>query len=98
MAGKNSDDNIRCSFCGRTQDQAKKMIAGPTGSGVYICAECIDICSDIIEEEFEEEEIQESEPQINLLKPAEIKDFLDEYVIGQDAAKKTLAVAVIISV
>ncbi len=94
MAGKNSDGNIRCSFCGRTQDQAKKMIAGPTGSGVYICAECIDICSDIIEEEFEEEEIQESEPQINLLKPAEIKDFLDEYVIGQDAAKKTLAVAV----
>jgi len=94
MAGKNSDDNIRCSFCGRTQDQAKKMIAGPTGSGVYICADCIDICSDIIEEEFEEEEIQESEPQINLLKPAEIKEFLDEYVIGQDAAKKTLAVAV----
>ena len=70
------------------------MIAGPTGSGVYICADCIDICSDIIEEEFEEEEIQESEPQINLLKPAEIKEFLDEYVIGQDAAKKTLAVAV----
>ena len=94
MAGKNSDDNIRCSFCGRTQDQAKKMIAGPTCSGVYICADCIDICSDIIEEEFEEEEIQESEPQINLLKPAEIKEFLDEYVIGQDAAKKTLAVAV----
>ena len=94
MAGKNSDGNIRCSFCGRTQDQAKKMIAGPTGSDVYICADCIDICSDIIEEEFEEEEIQETEPQINLLKPAEIKEFLDEYVIGQDAAKKTLAVAV----
>ena len=94
MVGKNSDGSIRCSFCGRTQDQARKMIAGPTGSGVYICGECIDICSDIMEEEFAEEDIQEDAPQINLLKPAEIKDFLDEYVIGQDAAKKTLAVAV----
>ena len=94
MVGKNSNGSIRCSFCGRTQDQTRKMIAGPSGSGVYICGDCIDICSDIMEEEFEEEDIQEEAPQINLLKPAEIKDFLDEYVIGQDAAKKTLAVAV----
>lgn len=94
MVGKNSDGSIRCSFCGRTQDQTRKMIAGPSGSGVYICGDCIDICSDIMEEEFEEEDIQEEAPQINLLKPAEIKEFLDEYVIGQDAAKKTLAVAV----
>ena len=94
MMGKNSDGNIRCSFCGRPQDQVRKMIAGPTGSDVYICADCIDICADIIEEEFEEEDIQESGPQINLLKPAEIKAFLDEYVIGQESAKKTLAVAV----
>ena len=55
MVGKNSDGNIRCSFCNKSQDQVKKMIAGPTGSGVYICADCIDICADIIEEEFEEE-------------------------------------------
>ena len=54
MAGKNADGNIRCSFCGRPQDHAKRMIAGPTGSDVYICADCIDICADIIEEEFEE--------------------------------------------
>ena len=94
MMGKNSDGNIRCSFCGRPQDQVRKMIAGPTGSDVYICADCIDICADIVEEEFEEDDVLESEPQINLLKPAEIKAFLDEYVIGQESAKKTLAVAV----
>lgn len=95
MAGKYSDGNIRCSFCNKTQDQVRKMIAGPTGSGVYICADCIDICADIIEEEFEEEDlVEETASEINLLKPAEIKEFLDEYVIGQDEAKKVLSVAV----
>lgn len=95
MAGKYSDGNIRCSFCNKTQDQVRKMIAGPAGSGVYICADCIDICADIIEEEFEEEDlVEETASEINLLKPAEIKEFLDEYVIGQDEAKKVLSVAV----
>ncbi len=96
MTGKNSDGNIRCSFCGRTQDQVRKMIAGPSGSGVFICDECIDICADIVEEEFyeQQQEMADDTPQINLLKPAEIKAFLDEYVIGQEAAKKALSVAV----
>ena len=96
MTGKNSDGNIRCSFCGRTQDQVRKMIAGPSGSGVFICDECIDICADIVEEEFyeQQQEMVDDAPQINLLKPAEIKAFLDEYVIGQEAAKKVLSVAV----
>ena len=94
MAGKFSDGNIRCSFCNKSQDQVKKMIAGPTGSGVYICADCIDICADIIEEEFEEEEAVEAAGEINLLKPAEIKAFLDDFVIGQEEAKKVLSVAV----
>lgn len=91
MAGKNSDDKIRCSFCNKTQSQVRKLIAGP--AGIFICDECVDICADIIEEEYEEEPIRE-ELDINLLKPAEIKDFLDDYVIGQDAAKKVLAVSV----
>ena len=91
MAGKNSDDRVRCSFCNKTQDQVRKMIAGP--AGVYICDECVDICADIIEEEYEEEpEVEELE--INLLKPAEIKKFLDDYVIGQEEAKKVMAVSV----
>ena len=95
MTGKNSDGTIRCSFCGRTQDQVRKMIAGPSGSGVFICDECIDICADIVEEElYEEQQENDDAPQINLLKPAEIKAFLDEYVIGQEAAKKALSVAV----
>ena len=92
MAGRNSDDKIRCSFCNKPQDQVKKLIAGP--SGVYICDECIDICSEILEEEFEDMDVQEEELDINLLKPVEIKEFLDEYVVGQEAAKKVLAVAV----
>lgn len=90
MAGKNSD-NIRCSFCNKTQDQVKKMIAGP--AGVYICDECVEICADIVEEEYEEAQA-EPDMEINLLKPVEIKDFLDDYVIGQDEAKKVLAVSV----
>ena len=89
MAGKNSDDKVRCSFCNKTQDQVRKLIAGP--AGVYICDECVDICSDIIEEEYEEEPETE-DMEINLLKPVEIKKFLDDYVIGQDEAKKVLAV------
>ena len=91
MAGKNSD-NIRCSFCNKTQDQVKKMIAGP--AGVYICDECVEICADIVEEEYEDEVTEEAELDINLLKPVEIKEFLDDYVIGQEEAKKVLAVSV----
>ena len=91
MAGRNSDDQIRCSFCNKTQDQVRKLIAGP--NGVYICDECVDICADIIEEEYEDETPEES-MDINLLKPVEIKEFLDDYVIGQNEAKKVLSVAV----
>ena len=90
MAGKGSD-NIRCSFCNKTQDQVKKMIAGP--AGVYICDECVEICADIVEEEYEDAQ-EETSMDINLLKPVEIKNFLDDYVIGQDDAKKVLAVSV----
>ena len=85
----------RCSFCGRTENQVSKLIAGP--EGVYICDECVAICSDIIDESIQEDDYSDeagSADGINLLKPAEIKTFLDEYVIGQDEAKKTLAVAV----
>ena len=98
MAGRSitGEDRIRCSFCGKTQEQVRKLIAGP--GGAYICDECVDICAEIIEEEeLEEEEgtTQHSEKQeINLLKPEELKAFLDEYVIGQDNAKKVLSVAV----
>ncbi len=92
MAGKSSD-SIRCSFCNKTQGQVKKMIAGP--AGVYICDECVSICSDIVEEEYEEAEAErEPEIEINLLKPVEIKEFMDDYVIGQEEAKKVLAVSV----
>ena len=91
MAGKNPEVRVRCSFCNKTQDQVRKMIAGPTG--VYICDECVDICTQIIEEEEDDIEL-EAGMEINLLKPAEIKQFLDEYVIGQEMAKKVLSVAV----
>ncbi len=92
MTGKNPDMKVRCSFCNKTQDQVRKMIAGPTG--VYICDECVDLCTDIIEEEFEDEEQFEPGLDINLLKPVQIKEFLDDYVIGQEMAKKVLSVAV----
>jgi ATP-dependent Clp protease ATP-binding subunit ClpX len=90
VAGKVDDrKQLRCSFCNKTQDQVRKLIAGP---GVYICDECIEICSEIIEEEFEGEPVINTD--INLLKPAEIKAFLDQHVVGQDEAKKVLAVSV----
>ncbi len=93
MAGKMAGNDVQCSFCGKTQGQVRKLIAGP--NGVYICDECIEICEDILEEELEdtEEEISAAY-DINLLKPMEIKNFLDEYVIGQEKAKKVLSVAV----
>ena len=93
MAGKFSDDNIKCSFCGKHQGQVRKLIAGP--AGVYICDECVDICADILDEELEDDEFDaETHTDINLLKPKEIKAFLDDYVIGQELAKKVLSVAV----
>ena len=90
-----TDDRVRCSFCGKTQDQVGKLIAG--SNNVFICDECIELCSEILEEEFadaQEEENSSAFSDINLMKPKEIKAFLDEYVIGQDEAKKVLAVAV----
>lgn len=91
----NNDDRhlpVRCSFCGKAQGQVRKLIAGP--GDVYICDECVELCSEIVDEEFEEENVQGSNTDINLLKPAEIKEFLDQYVIGQEEAKKVLAVSV----
>lgn len=92
MAIKGNDQKIRCSFCGKTEDQVHKLIAGPDGA--YICDECVEICSEIIQEEMEEEYAQTGTDEINLMKPREIKAFLDEYVIGQEDAKKVLSVAV----
>ena len=85
------NDKVRCSFCNKTENQVRKLIAGP--GGVYICDECIEICSEIMEEELDERS-EASLQGINLLKPAQIKEFLDEYVIGQEDAKRSLAVAV----
>ena len=91
MAGRMIDPKkIKCSFCGKSQDAVRRMIAGP--EGIYICDECVDICADIIEEE--EYDDPEEGLNINLLKPVEIKEFLDSYVIGQEEAKKVLSVAV----
>lgn len=93
ILGRN-DDQIRCSFCNKSQAQVKKVIAGPNDT--YICDECVEVCSEIIEEEMAYDENDSWTPfsDINLLKPEEIKEFLDDYVIGQDEAKKVLSVAV----
>lgn len=89
MANRLDDKKkVRCSFCNKSQEQVRKLIAGPN---VYICDECIDICSEIVQDEFDNEPL---DSEINLLKPKEIKEFLDDYVIGQEQAKKVLAVAV----
>ena len=86
---QSKDAPLRCSFCGKTQDEVKKIIAGPT---VYICDECIDLCNDIMEEEWQKDRVIDL--QQDILKPAEIKQILDGYVVGQDQAKRVLAVAV----
>ena len=91
MAGKKTEDIVRCSFCNKTQYQVRKMIAGP--SGTYICDDCVAICTEIIEEELDFND-RAALDDINLLTPEEMKAFLDEYVIGQDEAKKVLSVAV----
>ena len=91
MAGKKTEDIVRCSFCNKTQSQVRKMIAGP--SGTYICDDCVAICTEIIEEELDFND-RAALDDINLLTPEEMKAFLDDYVIGQDEAKKVLSVAV----
>ena len=92
MAGKKDEGRLKCSFCGKTQDQVRKLIAGP---GVYICEQCVDLCNEIIEDELDSGNLSyDNETEINLLKPKEMKEFLDEYVIGQEDAKKVLSVAV----
>ena len=85
---RRGDDTLRCSFCGKSQNEVKKLIAGPT---VYICNECIDICIEIISDDAQQESTTNRAP---LPRPTEIKTFLDEYVIGQEETKKKLAVAV----
>ena len=91
MANINKE-KFSCSFCGKTEDQVRRLIAGPDGA--FICDECVEICAGIIEEEVDGDRNNVAEEEINLLKPKEIKEFLDQYVIGQDAAKKVLSVAV----
>ena len=93
MATKNVDNKMRCAFCGKSQEQVRRLIAGP--HNICICDECVDLCSTIIEEENADEAGKAGiVGDINLLKPMKIKEFLDDYVVGQDEAKKTLAVAV----
>src|SRR3954463_14648879 len=87
--GEHGSGNLVCSFCGKSQDEVRKLIAGPT---VYICDECIDLCNDIIAEECDHDETLTASS--NVPKPAEIKRVLDQYVIGQERAKRVLAVAV----
>ncbi len=90
MAPKNEDKKLRCSFCGKTQEQVKRLVAGPN---VFICNECIDLCYDIVEADYEKENIELASGD-GLPTPSEIKSILDEYVIGQNDAKKALSVAV----
>jgi len=102
MAGK-MEDRIRCSFCGKNQNEVRKLISGPAGA--FICDECVGICQEIIDEEFlgdgldydttsDDDDSTYSKDDINLIPPKEMKNFLDEYVIGQDEAKRVLSVAV----
>lgn len=91
MASRDDKKLIRCSFCNKSENQVRKLIAGISGSNVYICDECIDICADIMTTELDD---FANDSEINLLKPKEIKEFLDQYVIGQDEAKKVLSVSV----
>ena len=91
MAGKMTEEIVRCSFCNKTQAQVRKLIAGPNGT--YICDQCVGICSEIIEEELDYND-RGALDDINLLTPEEMKAFLDQYVNGQDEAKKVLSVAV----
>ncbi len=96
---KHDDSRLKCSFCGKTQDQVKKLIAGP---GVYICDECVDLCNEILDEELfdssSQNQGQSKEPSVPLIseipKPVDIKAYLDQHIIGQDAAKRVLSVAV----
>ncbi|MCR5201925.1 MAG: ATP-dependent Clp protease ATP-binding subunit ClpX [Lachnospiraceae bacterium] len=92
MAGKKDDQVMKCSFCGKTEAQVNRIIAGP--NGVFICDSCVNLCYDIIESEELDSYSEDYDGDINLLKPKEIKEFLDEYVIGQEDAKKVLSVAV----
>ena len=94
---KNDDPNLKCSFCGKTQDQVKKLIAGPD---VCICDECIELCNEILDEELfnvnkHEDKVSDIEQAVESVpKPQEIKEFLDQHIVGQDDAKKVLSVAV----
>ena len=83
------NEHLHCSFCGKPEELTKRLIAGP--NGVYICDECVEICRDVIKEQSENKESSEA---INLLKPSQIKEKLDEYIVGQDQAKRVLSVAV----
>ena len=85
---QDSSDLLKCSFCGKSQKQVRKLIAG---GGVYICDECIELCNEIIEEELAGAQSQDSGEEGKLPRPSEITAFLDQYVIGQDSAKRTLA-------
>ncbi len=91
---KDIESNLRCSFCGKSSTQVRRLISSP--SGAYICDECVELCAEIIYDEYNEPEqsAKDEKLEINLLKPIEIKNFLDDYVIGQDEVKKTLSVAV----
>lgn len=91
MASKNDEKKLRCSFCGKSQDQVRKLVAGP---GAYICNECVDLCYEIVEEGFEPDSELDDDINFNIPKPQEIRETLDQYVIGQDDPKKALAVAV----
>ncbi|HIE33385.1 MAG TPA: ATP-dependent Clp protease ATP-binding subunit ClpX, partial [Thermodesulfobacteriaceae bacterium] len=89
MNRSGTTSELHCSFCGKSQQEVRKLIAGPS---VYICDECVELCNEIIAEDYEKELVDEKLKRIP--KPSEIKDFLDQYVVGQERAKKILAVAV----